>query len=134
MHDRAETGGVVADRLVDEEQAPRAALRHEAADVVEAGDQPCAVHPLELAGEPLSPACVRVIAGERLDLAWSWRKVLDRGIAAFLEDRDAELLEHRLDAPGVEARDLVAVDAVAMPCPARQVDGVPRLPIDALPV
>ncbi len=56
---------MVADRLVDQEQAPRAALRDQAADVLEAGDQASALGALPLARQALRPAGVRIVAGQR---------------------------------------------------------------------
>src|SRR5712691_331264 len=128
VHDRGQAGGVIADRFVDEEQAARAALRYEPPHIVEARDEPRAVGASVLLREPLRAARVRVVAGERLGLTRPGRELLDRRVPAVLEERDTELLEHRLDAPGVEYRRRAGVVAVTVPGPAREMDRVPGFP------
>src|SRR5712691_837669 len=68
VHDGREAGGVVPDRLVDEEEAARTALRDEATHVVEARDEPSALRPRPLLREALRPARVGIAARDRLDL------------------------------------------------------------------
>src|SRR5436309_11935765 len=119
VHYRGETGGVVADRLVDEEEAARAALRDEAAHIVETREEPRALRAGPLCREALRAPRVRIFALARCDLARTRRQVFHRCVAAILEERDAELLKHRLHAPRVEDRRRVTVVAVAMPRPAR---------------
>src|SRR5207248_5865631 len=123
-----------ADRLVDEEKAARSALRHQPAHVVEARDETRALGPDPLRRKTLRTPGVWVRAVERSRLPRPRRELRDGRVAAVLEQRDPELLEHRLDAPGVEHRGRRGIVAVPVPCPARQMERVPRLPIDALPV
>ena len=134
VHDRGQPGRVVADGLVDHEQAACTTLGDQALDVVEAGDQPGALASLPLAGQALGASRVRVRALERDDLRRTRRKLGDRRVTAVLQQRRAELLQHRLDAPGVEYRGLLALVAVAVPRPGRQVERVPRAPVDTLAV
>src|SRR5439155_11132288 len=101
VHHRGETGGVVADRLVDEEEAARAALRDEAAHLVETREEPCALGAGPLRREALRAPRVRVLALARGDLARTRSQVLHRRVTAVLEERDAKLPEHRLHAPRV---------------------------------
>src|SRR6266550_1275404 len=134
VHDRGETSGVIADRLVDQEKAARAALSDEAAHLVEPGDEARGLRAGPLLPEALPPSRVRIRACDDIGLALTARQLRDRRVAAVLDESDAELLEHGLDAPGVEDGGLVGVVAVAVPRPGGQVQCVPRPPIDALPV
>src|SRR5438552_15596356 len=131
MHDRRQACGVIPDRPVDEEQAPRATFRDEAAHVIEPGDEPRALRADPLLRQTLRASRVGVIPGEWLDLARSRRQLLHGSIAALLEERDAELFEHWLHAPGMEDGRRIAVVPVSVPRPARQMHRAPRLPVDA---
>ena len=132
VHHGGQPGRVVADRLVDHEQRPGAALGDQAADVLEAGDEARGLRALPLAREALGAAGVRILPGERLDLAGAGGQLRHRRVATLLQQRHAELLQHRLDAPGVVDGGLVVVAvAVAVPGPGREVDRVPGLPFHA---
>src|SRR2546428_112765 len=89
VHDRGEARGVVTDGLVDQEEAPRAALGDEATYVVEPRDQSRGLGARPLAGESLATPGVRVGAFERRDLPGPGRQLRDRRVAAVPEQRGA---------------------------------------------
>src|SRR5437764_10643019 len=85
VHDRGQTGGVIADRLVDEEKAARSALRHQPAHVVEARDETRALGPDPLRRKTLRTPGVWVRAVERSHLPRPRRELRDGRVAAVLE-------------------------------------------------
>jgi len=68
---------VIADRLVDEEQAARAALGDEPADIVEARDEPRGLGPGPLLRQTLPASRVRVLPIDGVALTWTGRKLRD---------------------------------------------------------
>ena len=86
VHDRGQTGGVIADRLVDEEQAARAALCDEAAHVVKARDEARGFGARPLLREALPASRVRIRAVDGMGLALTARQLRDRLVAAVLDE------------------------------------------------
>ena len=133
-HRHGDAGGLVADRLVEQERGAGAAGCLQQLEVVPAGVQPSRAPRVLVLGEPPDPAGVRVVTVDAGGERGTCREAVDGSRPGVLQGRHPHRLQHRLAGEAQEAGGLRSLVAVPVPRPRGQVQGVARTPLDALAV